>query len=1716
MKIRDTSKYILELSGKNVEQLGTDKDSLFKFLEGGNKSVQGYIRDLTSFAGDVGIQLFYEYLQNADDARATTIHIYYDEENLLIMNNGSPFYTDKKSKAGEADRKGQLKQILGKGGSDKGGSPDSIEEGSIGKHGQGAKLIFSFLTNDLGNKKPGEYLVDTILHELKGPILFSWNNWSDIEAFRSSSSKQIQLADFEDEDYPLLTKLVYSYYPSYPNERLILIDGQKANVFTNSEYNQFQQFVNKMLSKNSTVDFSKGTMFYIPMGKGQIKNIENNLTRLYNEISISLNFLKSVKRVVINNEVIIKSDYITKDWKTDDNKKYQICYPNKLQNDESIQSNFYQYFPITLEIHGFQFLINSKYFEITNGRQSIDRGNDYNKNILKNIAASIHKNLEGLKTKRSEFLLLYTAILNSGDAEERKGVFKKFHKKLIETISKNIPVEGGNYLSDADRVIICNTSLKIKPVDLGVSHLEIIDKQLLPFDEELKSVLGIEEWSLLDLVENADNNDIYINWVKGLSDKEYEIFLLELESFKTYSDKSLKVFRGDDEDVYSIKDIEGYNNVFFYTDSVRKITATLRKQGCFIVGEQKGSYEVIDKVKEYFDRDSDTLFDKIVEQLKPEELTPYEKWTITNNFINNFKDCEDKIKYELPIFKLVNGRFDSLGNILPNTSKLAPSGILNNFQVDYAERNKDFKIYYLSKENVWKKIIKNWETHILPVLEHNLSGNFQGFYKDFQTLSAKYDKTLAKVAYIKTRSNELVEPQEIFYNPKLIDISESEYNQTVQLIQNLTDFHLIDYADLKILADNDVFGITEQGYSAIRNRLNGDTFELLISELKLLPNLKYDDNLFYHFYIQKDNKGKYYLNVRNKEVQYYFEDKTLNEFLKSNDKYWLLPKELKSIFRDENVLDNPDELASKLLQDIGSERAFINLILERNTQIKWQYAQNIELELSIDEEYKKDSFESVFLSKLIIKEGWEEHYSKYIEIEGRKLSFFTFSEKLSVKISDDRWVKFGLSEVLPSYQGISNVLENVKSNFEERDVRQSILFKAKNKKNTDVYAELKGNVQTPMQIAFLCCYRASNDEKSQYTDIPKTWNDDERIALLNIFFEKEIIINDFFFGIIYSTAENSKYVLESEQQPLWTTSWLNTGKEKEKKLDYLYQVGVQKPNSKYVEIRKAIQENRLFDDTASIAKDDYFANNTIQWKIENRGRGLVGSSNRHRIIKTLISENLKKEINQPTYLLQIEDQIDNHVSYSIVKYDDYQNKGLAFDGDREHLTLLLKGVEKYNKALIDVRFYSSQEKQKIKFPKVELRRTFAAAQIGTTEEWRASYYQQWIKDEEVEFKIFLSRRNLPTKNTMEFDGKEYEISTTSDGKIERYDSNEGDKNTKNIYLYKGGFEAALSILSILEQHQQTLFEKNSEKAQFIKLLGLATPNEEEENLLKTLKKEGINTAEKLASLLRGSKNETGDAVSSVLTKLYDKHKPNTDELEFIDNNFNSIINAAKSGRIGRYDFDIDLTNEQQKALNKSLADLLKLMDILSLDDIKYLLKEGYLKRLKETVDEETRAKPMYHVGYIGERLIYLYLKHIRQSEVEHTALPPLETPAYDLVLREKGEAFQIDVKSTIQSIWENDNSIPFYVKRSQYRYISENPKINYFIVRLSLKDLELEEYARGYKDRINVENKELCDKIDKHLMLKLNDNNWRNRFLKQIIFFQLEAPNKKIRLFDVF
>ncbi|MBK8471850.1 MAG: hypothetical protein IPL33_06550 [Sphingobacteriales bacterium] len=267
MQVRNLNEFVTYRIGhiKDTERQEKWQEKIF----GESYNTKQYISLLTKFATETGTQIFYEFLQNANDAEAESVSFFIDEGNLLVVNTGNPFYSDRSFPNKPTDRKGQLYALLAKG--DKFG--DSKSEG---QYGQGAKLLYNLLLDT--DKRPEDALYDTIATQLKGAILFSWSNPDSFEHFHYSTLNDLEFTgDCDNEKIPLLCKIINTIYPAFLGET-----SNGKVLFSKDELKKCLAFWKKCIPRPFP---NLGALLYIPMGKNQhrelLELLQGDLKRVY-------------------------------------------------------------------------------------------------------------------------------------------------------------------------------------------------------------------------------------------------------------------------------------------------------------------------------------------------------------------------------------------------------------------------------------------------------------------------------------------------------------------------------------------------------------------------------------------------------------------------------------------------------------------------------------------------------------------------------------------------------------------------------------------------------------------------------------------------------------------------------------------------------------------------------------------------------------------------------------------------------------------------------------------------------------------------------------------------------------------------------------------------------------------------------------------------------------------------------------------------------------------------------------------------------------------------------------------------------------------------------------------------------------------------------------------------------------------------------------------
>ena len=235
------------------------KKGFFELYHGHKETEIGFLTTQVEIAEDG--QAIYEFIQNAVDANSSHFYIFWDEDNFLVINNGSKF------------KDAEIESILNFSQSTK----SENSESKIGKFGIGFKLIHRLVGKDNG--------LDEIIDEYKGPLLFSWDK-NYIKTFLNKNLRDI--------DKHWFFKILYTNFPCGLEETIKDKNYQNRVPFKTTEYNDLINFMNK---QHINLDYlEEGTIFFLKLGKGKAKLLNDELDSLKNGIKYSLNIIKSFSK----------------------------------------------------------------------------------------------------------------------------------------------------------------------------------------------------------------------------------------------------------------------------------------------------------------------------------------------------------------------------------------------------------------------------------------------------------------------------------------------------------------------------------------------------------------------------------------------------------------------------------------------------------------------------------------------------------------------------------------------------------------------------------------------------------------------------------------------------------------------------------------------------------------------------------------------------------------------------------------------------------------------------------------------------------------------------------------------------------------------------------------------------------------------------------------------------------------------------------------------------------------------------------------------------------------------------------------------------------------------------------------------------------------------------------------------------------------------------
>ncbi|MEZ4883860.1 MAG: ATP-binding protein [Chitinophagales bacterium] len=838
--------------------------------------IENFLQSFLDMAKDG--QAVYEFLQNAVDAGSTHYSMVWGKDEmdgnhyLLVANNGDMFNLD------------SIRSILNVGSSTK-----TNNSQTIGKFGIGFKLAHRLVGKDNG--------LQELINENSGPILFSWKNY-EIEQLADAESivpEELQWVlkdngNYEvQDDNPWLFKILITCFPCLPQNNTVtelpkMANGVQAttNPFGQAEYEVLSRWVKKNQKILNKETYKEGALFFIKLGSGKEEELTEENLREGVKFAIAIlketapddeKDTKLLQTVQLNDDEPITYpdlEYIKLSIDKENDKdtyahvrfgvnRFEDLSPEqerRLADEANIEAlfgfrkhneigeffkgapNLYLYFPLSEEVHNFNYILHSNAFYKGSSRTFLHKGNTkedgINERLLKVIVSKIEAKLTELsgseiQSDKSLFLHFYAALLTSGEStnQDRLWIETPYINPINERLKKFIPVrnllakEGYTIVADSSKIFIKKTNIGIDTSTWGLAHVNwfywnVEDEAIITKSIEK---LGIKDYNIFDLLKNK-GVDTHINTWLNEDDDKIKIVLNELSHFK--GDKALidaikpqllklKLFRFSNGDLLSLsefleKEKDGY---FLLHNTLGEVKDILIKAGLITTTIDLNEYKFVDIFRTYLLQASKhkgyteltQLFSNTAKDENLAKLSKSEKLKLFDAFRTlNSDNVTERIK-ELKLFNNNIGKPVAFKSLLVNH----PNSYLDTFSISTIEFDDQLKTFLLdNNKEIYQNIVHLFWFDILEYISRNSSkvkevvSEITALYED-SSWTEKQQNLLFNQGLI-IYETVVQKSENIFFNKALCSLSDEVFTK-VQAISfrfyglHIPDKYLISHLD---------------------------------------------------------------------------------------------------------------------------------------------------------------------------------------------------------------------------------------------------------------------------------------------------------------------------------------------------------------------------------------------------------------------------------------------------------------------------------------------------------------------------------------------------------------------------------------------------------------------------------------------------------------------------------------------------------------------------------------------------------------------------------------------------------------------------------------------------------------------------------------------------------------------------------------------------------
>ena len=1087
----------------------------FDMYHGDKQDIGGFLSGNLKIAEDG--QAIYEFMQNAADCGSTSFYMFYNDNYFLAVNNGKAF-----SQEG-------LRSLLNVGQSDK------KSASQIGRFGIGFKLV-----HRLVGKSDGKY---ELLHENKGPILFSWSKKEDLIALMNKE-EITAINDIEDSSsLPYFLKLILTNFPADPNETVKDLSYSDTVLFTDDEYTELARETRQWLEKyleDST--FNQGTLFFIKLGEGKRELLDKDYREnLKTGVEYSLNTLKNLKNIKINDVQIdevtlrLENGIIAKDSEdfkrvspeyADSDIHYSIGY-NVIDFDvekpflrvDALKESptFYKYFPLGDEIHHSALFIHCDSLSNEANRRKL-HDDSTNRELIPLIARFIISRLEEMKNAgdMESFKQLYANLLLSETPHDNSNWLKgAFYDIIREYVKTCVPTCDGSFAGKDSvfiRKIKCNVPLSV----VNSSYKWFLwnpEENLKSLISAAKDKLDIKEFNIVNLLAEADVNALN-EWIEKADEQSYKQFIEELSSPSLVNNvkakknlKNLKMFRFSDgifrsyNDAVTISNVSYYQTSYLYnvekpcvftTEKTKEMSNILVALGFEMSEVNLDEYEYI---KQCLTLPKDLqIFGLISQKVKEHTLTASQKKELILHLttIDQTKKLEgvgDEKINKLCICRTESGDQKALSEMI-GRSYMTPNW-LSAYRIKSEDYFTELDKFLIQEKEVYAKVI-------LPFWENmQITQEVETVYSDIirlYLLDETNNKSMRGKAFVFTEDGKFETVDKVRFNMAMLDITVS-YLSIKNIMSSVFGYSIPKKSVTSVLQKMP-FGLSESRLCDLTPLKVGVTSEDIASYIKVC---KIFNEAFFNFYVvEKDGEGFFISKKSATHYQVYSSNNTVKAFIEKNNSsnMVLLPAEL-SQFSDEQGILKGEDLYDGILKGVGDVDALQTDLVD---VLKYDSRRDFILRLSktvfdLDKVVTKEDYDYKIMEmacSCLEEKDYETFRCKTV-VKKNGVSFAhdqipsTLAESVSVVGAKKN---FDLAMLLPNENGNGALLNELVDKYSVLGIsRQKLnaLFGISSEANLDeIYETIKSKypvIQNAQQLAFMMQMDANNNKVIEYKAI---------------------------------------------------------------------------------------------------------------------------------------------------------------------------------------------------------------------------------------------------------------------------------------------------------------------------------------------------------------------------------------------------------------------------------------------------------------------------------------------------------------------------------------------------------------------------------------------------------------------------------------------------------